>query len=125
MYMYVCVCTPPHRTAKCTGVSMVLNGDGYTRWYKPFRTVEDIYVQSSFISYMIRCIRLSFHRLDINNIDTRYHSPSSCDYKGDVGSMYDVLSWCINQLVTLRGISMMDPTSVTTHIALSHCIEVY
>jgi len=47
----------PHARVELEAVvvasSAVLDGDGYTRWIKPFRTVEDIHVMAAAVAYVV------------------------------------------------------------------------
>lgn len=46
----------PHAQLRFDGVrvSALLPGDGYDRYVKPFRTVEDIYVNAGILAYLVR-----------------------------------------------------------------------
>lgn len=51
----------PHATVELAGVIVepadVLPGDGYDRYLKPFRTVEDIHVHAALVGYLIGVVR--------------------------------------------------------------------
>jgi len=51
----------PHARVVLDGVrvpaSAVLPGDGYDRWVKPFRTVEDVHVLGATLAYLVRVAR--------------------------------------------------------------------
>lgn len=53
----------PHFAVELSGVEVadedVLPGDGWTRWIKPFRTVEDAHVGAAAAAYLLRVARTS------------------------------------------------------------------
>lgn len=77
----------------------ILSGDGYAIYVKPFRTVEDIYVNSAILAYLAReARRLAWPR--------------------------DWLERCIATLVSLQGLGARSPASPATHIALAGTLAV-
>jgi alkylation response protein AidB-like acyl-CoA dehydrogenase len=38
-------------------LSEILEGDGYTRWLKPFRTIEDVHVMAAWLGHVVRLAR--------------------------------------------------------------------
>lgn len=74
--------------------SDLLPGDGYTRYVKPFRTVEDIHVLAAVVGYLVREGR-------------RLAWPAAW------------IERALGLLVALGGASQADPTAVTTHLALA------
>ena len=77
----------------------ILSGDGYAIYVKPFRTVEDIYVNSAILAYLAREAR-------------RLAWPQ------------DWLERCIATLVSLQGLGARSPASPATHIALAGTLAV-
>jgi len=51
----------PHARVTFRGVrvepSEILEGDGYTRWLKPFRTIEDVHVIAAWLGHVVRLVR--------------------------------------------------------------------
>jgi len=72
----------------------LLPGDGYDRYLKPFRTVEDIYVHAALVGWLVRVGRLSSW--------------------GD-----DVLEELLALAVTMRALARMSPTAPETHVVLA------
>jgi acyl-CoA dehydrogenase len=71
----------------------LLPGDGYTRYIKPFRTIEDIHVQAASLAYLLR--------------ETRA-----------IGSLRSLEERLIAGLVALHGLAGCDPSAPEVHIAL-------
>jgi acyl-CoA dehydrogenase len=88
----------PHATVRLDGVrvgaSDVLEGDGYGRYVKPFRTIEDIHVLAATVGLLIRVGR-----------------EASCGPRAleDLGAL----------LVSIGGLAEADPASPATHVALA------
>lgn len=74
-----------------------LAGDGYTRYVKPFRTVEDIHVFAALLAHIAGVMR----RLDAPILVER----------------------CLSVLLGLRALAGEDPGSAATHIALAGLLE--
>lgn len=76
--------------------SMLLAGDGYERYLKPFRTIEDIHVHAALLAYLVREAR-------------RLGWPTS---------------WVEQCLVVLHALgSMANPLAPATHVVLAGAIE--
>ncbi|QDE96384.1 acyl-CoA dehydrogenase family protein [Myxococcus xanthus] len=71
----------------------VLPGDGYARYLKPFRTVEDCHVQLAMLGWLLQVGRRS-------------------GWPDDVREELSTLA------VMMRGLSQLDPTAASTHVAL-------
>ncbi|WP_394832635.1 acyl-CoA dehydrogenase family protein [Pendulispora rubella] len=87
----------PHAEVTLDGVSVrgedVLEGDGYDRYLKPFRTIEDLHVFGALIAHVCGLARaLSWPR--------------------------DIVEELTASIVTLRALAFGDPTSPEIHIAL-------
>ena len=77
----------------------VLPGDGYAMYVKPFRTVEDIYVNGAILAYLAReARRLSWPQ--------------------------DWLERCVATLESLQGLARRGPSSPATHIALAGALAI-
>ncbi len=76
----------------------VLPGDGYANYVKPFRTVEDIYVNAAILAYLAREAR-------------RLAWPQ------------DWLERCATVLVSMEGLAGRDPAFPATHIALAGALS--
>lgn len=75
-----------------------LPGDGYARYVKPFRTIEDIHVHAALIAHLWRlALALDWPRT--------------------------LTSELLAATVTLRGLAQGDPSSAALHIALGGAIE--
>ncbi|WP_278314765.1 acyl-CoA dehydrogenase family protein [Lolliginicoccus levis] len=72
----------------------VLDGDGYTRYIKPFRTIEDIHVTAAVLGWLVRIARQS-------------------------GWPRDVQQQIISAILALRPLGCADPASPAVHIALA------
>ncbi|PPE73739.1 acyl-CoA dehydrogenase [Solimonas fluminis] len=88
----------PHASLRFGNVevaeSAVLPGDGYLRYVKPFRTVEDLHVQAAVLAYLVReARRLAWPRAWIES--------------------------AVAQLLSLEAIARLPPLSSATHIALA------
>ncbi len=88
----------PHGSVTFRSVAVadheLLEGDGYTRYLKPFRTVEDCFVHAGLLGWLMRIARTS-------------EWPS------------DSQEAIVAQVVTIRGLALADPSSPATHIALA------
>jgi len=74
-----------------------LEGDGYDRYLKPFRTVEDCHVHAALLAYVLRVARgADWPTAALERLTTR--------------------------IVSARGLAMADPTSAAVHIALGGLI---
>lgn len=72
----------------------ILPGDGYTRYLKPFRTVEDIHVLTALLGYLV-------------SVASRWQWPQ------------EALEDLLTMLVALRALAGGDPLSPRTHLALA------
>ncbi|MGQ0501342.1 MAG: acyl-CoA dehydrogenase family protein [Panacagrimonas sp.] len=72
----------------------LLPGDGYSRYVKPFRTLEDIHVQAAVLAYLTRESR-------------RLHWPRAWTERA------------VASLVALEAIASRDPSSSATHVLLA------
>jgi len=70
-----------------------LDGDGYTRYVRPFRTVEDTHVGAGIMGYLL-------------NVAFRHEWPR------------DIREGLLHLIVGLRALAMADPSAPATHIAL-------
>lgn len=70
-----------------------LAGDGYTRYVRPFRTVEDTHVGAGILGYLL-------------NVAFRHEWPR------------DIREGLLHLIVGLRALAMADPSAPTTHVAL-------
>jgi hypothetical protein len=73
-------------------------GDGYTRYVRPFRTIEDIHVTAAVLAYLVREVRL--HRLPEAHAER-----------------------LAALLVALHALSALDPSAPSTHVALAGLIH--
>ncbi len=72
----------------------LLPGDGYARYVKPFRTIEDLHVHAAVLAYLVReARRLGWPQMWITR--------------------------AIATLVTFASIAALDPVSSSTHVALA------
>jgi acyl-CoA dehydrogenase len=76
----------------------LLPGDGFERYVRPFRTVEDMHVQAAVLAYLVREVRLH----------------------GMARGLAERLSAL---LVTLGGLAAMGPGSPEVHVALAGTLE--
>ena len=76
----------------------VLPGDGYTRYLKPFRTVEDCHVFAAVLGWLLQVGRRS-------------------------GWPEEVREELLALAVLLRGLSMADPASPAVHLALAGALD--
>ena len=72
----------------------LLEGDGYTDYLKPFRTIEDIHVHAALIGYLLGVARRS-------------------------GFSTSTVEALLEQLVALRGLSQQPPADPAVHVALA------
>ena len=93
----------PHARISFTDVrvepSEILEGDGYTRWVKPFRTIEDVHVMAAWLGYVVRLARA-------------YDEPR------------EIVEKALATLAALRTIGDEDPLDPSAHIALAGVITV-
>ncbi|WP_257455451.1 acyl-CoA dehydrogenase family protein [Archangium lipolyticum] len=78
----------------------VLPGDGYARYVKPFRTVEDCHVFAAVLGWLIQVARRS-------------------------GWPDEVREELLALAVTMRGLAQSDPASPAVHLALAGAIDQY
>ncbi|QSQ18233.1 acyl-CoA dehydrogenase family protein [Myxococcus landrumensis] len=87
----------PHAELRLDDVAVspdeVLPGDGYTRYLKPFRTVEDCHVQLALLGWLLQVAR-------------------RCGWPDPVREELLALA------VMMRGLAQADPSSAATHVAL-------
>jgi len=92
----------PHAEVELAGVAVtaaeVLPGDGYDAYLKPFRTIEDIYVNGAIAGYLIGVAR-------------RYAMPR------------ELRERLIATAVIAHSIASADPRAVTTHAALAGMLD--
>jgi len=74
--------------------SEVLEGDGYTRFLKPFRTIEDVHVMAAWLGHVVRLARA-------------YDEPP------------EILDEALSAIAALRTIAEEDPLDPGAHIALA------
>jgi alkylation response protein AidB-like acyl-CoA dehydrogenase len=72
----------------------ILEGDGYTRWLKPFRTIEDVHVMAAWLGHVVRLVRA-------------YEEPREITEKA------------LAAIAALRTIAEDDPLDPGAHIALA------
>lgn len=77
----------------------LLEGDGYDRYVKPFRTMEDIYVNAAILAYLVREAR-------------RLAWPAQW------------LERTLSLLIALRELARADPSSPHTHVALAGALAI-
>lgn len=80
-------------------VRALLPGDGYTNYVKPFRTVEDIYVNAAIVAYLVREAR-------------RLAWPENW------------IERCLSALLILEKLAGEDPNSPATHLALAGALAI-
>jgi acyl-CoA dehydrogenase len=73
--------------------SQLLPGDGYERYIKPFRTIEDLHVLAAILGYLFRVASL-------------YDWPRSCTEQ------------MLSLLVSVRALALADPAAPEVHIAI-------
>jgi acyl-CoA dehydrogenase len=92
----------PHAELELRDVAVspeeVLPGDGYTRYLKPFRTVEDCHVHAAFLGWVLQVARRS-------------------------GWPERVQDEALALAVAIRGLAQSDPTSPAVHVALGGALE--
>lgn len=92
----------PHAELKLTEVKVspdeVLPGDGYTRYLKPFRTVEDCHVHAALLGWLLQVGRRS-------------------------GWPERVQDEVLALVVTMRGLALADPASSAVHVALGGALD--
>jgi hypothetical protein len=74
--------------------SEILEGDGYTRWLKPFRTIEDVHVMAAWLGHVVRLARA-------------YEEPR------------EIIEKALAAIAALRTIAENDPLESAAHIALA------
>ena len=88
----------PHATLTLTDVALtdadILPGDGYNDYLKPFRTIEDIYVQAALLAYLLGIGRRS-------------------------GWPDELLERTVSLIPAACGLAAEDPNAAATHIALA------
>ncbi|MEU7221391.1 acyl-CoA dehydrogenase family protein [Nocardia iowensis] len=91
----------PHATVTLTDVAaLVLPGDGYLDYLKPFRTIEDIHVLAATLGWLVRVARASAW-------------PRA------------VLEQLLTVLAAVRGLDIDAPSSPGVHIALGGAFEYF
>ncbi|MCP3097547.1 acyl-CoA dehydrogenase family protein [Myxococcus sp. K15C18031901] len=92
----------PHAEVKFEDVLVspdeVLPGDGYVRYLKPFRTVEDCHVHLALLGWLLQVARRS-------------------------GWPEPVREELLALVILMRGLSLADPEDATTHLALGGALE--
>lgn len=92
----------PHAELQLTNVKVspdeVLPGDGYTRYLKPFRTVEDCHVHAALLGWLLQVGRRS-------------------------GWPERVQDEVLALAATIRGLALADPTSPAVHVALGGALD--
>jgi hypothetical protein len=92
----------PHAELRLEDVAVspdeVLPGDGYTRYVKPFRTVEDCHVHAALLGWLLQVARRS----------------------GWPEPLQDEL---LAVAVAIRGLALADPTSSAVHVALGGVLD--
>ena len=92
----------PHAELELRDVAVspeeVLPGDGYTRYLKPFRTVEDCHVHAAFLGWVLQVARRS-------------------------GWPERVQDEALALAVAIRGLAQSDPSSPAVHVALGGALE--
>jgi acyl-CoA dehydrogenase len=92
----------PHAELELRDVAVspdeVLPGDGYARYLKPFRTVEDCHVHAAFLGWLLQVARRS-------------------------GWPERVQDEALALAVTFRGLALADPTSSAVHVALGGALD--
>lgn len=91
----------PHASLALDGVEVadadVLPGDGYDRYLKPFRTIEDVHVHAALLAWLLA-------------VGARAGWPRAVRERG------------LAALVSARALASLDPTSPVTHVALGGVI---
>ncbi len=77
----------------------VLDGDGYTSFLKPFRTLEDTHVMAAFCGHVVRLVR-------------EHDGPR------------DVAERALTALAALTTVSDLDPVEPSTHVVLAGVLDV-
>lgn len=94
----------PHAQLRFDGVAVaagaLLPGDGYERYVKPFRTVEDVHVSAAQLAYTLREAR-------------RFGWPQ------------DWLARALAVLEALRGLAREDPSAPAMHLALAGALAAH
>lgn len=94
----------PHAELRLDGVAVapedVLPGDGYVRYVKPFRTVEDCHVFAAVIGWLLQVARRS-------------------------GWPDEVREELLALAVTMRGLAQAEPASPAVHLALAGAIDLF
>jgi acyl-CoA dehydrogenase len=92
----------PHATLTLADVKLsdadILPGDGYQDYLKPFRTVEDTYVQAALLGYLLGIARRSTW-------------PD------------ELLQRIVSSILAARGLTAEDPNSPATHVALAGLLD--
>ncbi|KFE71913.1 acyl-CoA dehydrogenase family protein [Hyalangium minutum] len=92
----------PHAELQLTDVKVspdeVLPGDGYTRYLKPFRTVEDCHVHAALLGWLLQVGRRS-------------------------GWPERVQDEVLAVAVMIRGLALADPSSPAVHVALGGALD--
>ncbi|WP_224368236.1 acyl-CoA dehydrogenase family protein [Hyalangium versicolor] len=92
----------PHAELELRDVAVtsdeVLPGDGYTRYLKPFRTVEDCHVHAAFLGWLLQVGRRS-------------------------GWPERILDETLALVVTVRGLAQAEPSSPAVHLALGGALD--
>jgi hypothetical protein len=93
----------PHASVRFRDVEVpsdhVLEGDGYDRYLKPFRTVEDLHVHAAAIAWLLRLAR-----------------------RGALEE--DAIETCLTAVSSLRQLASEDPFRPETHLALAGTMAV-
>lgn len=76
----------------------LLPGDGYERYIKPFRTIEDLYIQGALFGFLLGTAR-------------RHAAPRALQER------------LAAQLATLRALAMSDPSDAGVHVALAGALR--
>jgi len=76
----------------------VMPGDGYARYLKPFRTVEDCYVHAALLGWLIAVGRRA-------------------------GTSQEQLAGLCSMAVTVRALALSDPSSAAVHVALDGALS--
>lgn len=92
----------PHAQVQLADVAVgdadILPGDGYERYLKPFRTIEDIHVQAGVVAYLLREARLR-------------------------GWPQSFVEQALAALLALRSLAAAGPLAATTHVALAGALQ--
>ena len=88
----------PHLMVRFDGVTVdphdVLPGDGYERYLRPFRSIEDLHVHAALLAWLFRIGRSS-------------------------GWSSDLCERLLNTLLAATSLGSLDPSSPATHVALA------